>query len=232
MKTAIIYRRVSSKGQEDEGKSLEDQDAELIDYCRAMRWEVLGNFQDVESGRREKTSKRKGLEKAIALACDQKATLVVYDLDRLARSSSVGLQIVERLQDCGASLVVKSLGLDTTTPAGELMLTVMFAFAQWGSRNIGEGVKRADRQSKRKFGRRTQGKQPFGWKFDHESGQPVKCPIEQEILQKIKRAKRGKTYRAAADELNAHGVPTRTKLRKGTDTLWSAKTVHQLLSKA
>lgn len=224
--SAVVYRRVSSARQSDEGKSLADQDAELIDYCKAMRWQIIGNFSDAESGRKEKTAKRKGLSAAIALACEHKATLVVYDLDRLARSQSIGMKIVEQLRECGAGLVIKSLGVDTTTPAGEMIVGVMFAIAQWGSRNIGAAVKRANRNTVKRVGHRTQGMPPFGLRFDPGLGKRVPCEKEQEIIAKVLAAtKSGKSFAAAARLLNEQGVPTPRKLRYGDKKSWCGFTV-------
>ncbi len=229
MKQAIIYRRVSSKRQSEEGKSLEDQDAELEIYCKALGYQIIGNFEDAVSGRREKTDKRKGLEKAVNLACETKATVVVYDLNRLARSITVGMRIVERLRDCGANIIVKSLGIDTATPAGEMILGVMFSIAQMESKNIGEGVKRANRQTVKKKGYRTQGQQRFGWRI--VDGEKVKIAEEQELIATVKKYyKQHKSQCATAKALQADGVPTPTQVRYKRKSKWHQSAVAKLLA--
>lgn len=205
MTPAVLYRRVSSLRQSDEGQSLDDQDRELRAYCAMQRWEIIGNFEDAISGTRKNAEKRVGLETAVALACEHKAALVVYDLDRLARSQTFGMRMVERLQDAGAHLVIKSLGIDTTTPTGELMLGIMFALAQWGSRNIGAAVSRANRGSIARVGYRTQGRQPFGWKWDDRARERVPDPLAQSTLAFIHDARKGReplSYAAIASQLN------------------------------
>lgn len=236
MKQAVIYRRVSTAKQDDEGKSLEDQDAELVVYCRAMGFEVVGNYSDKISGRREKIGKRVGLEKAIAMACELKATFVVYDLDRLARSQSAGMRIVEQLQDCGAKLVVKSLGIDTNTPAGEMIVGIMFAVAQWGSRNIGEGVKRANRQTVKEKGHRTQGEQRFGWMLDANKNL-VKCPEEQEFLCDLRKLRRGHgSLHKLVKFLNESGATTPANFRRErqgkppVESRWHVSAICKLLA--
>lgn len=231
MKPCVLYRRVSSTRQEDEGRSLKDQERELRDYCRAMGYRVIGNFEDAVSGRREKTEKRAGLQNALDMACEKKATLIVYDLDRLARSQSAGMRIIEHLQDCGAGIVVKSLGIDTATPAGEMIVGIMFAVAQWGSRAIGEGVKRANRQTVRELGYRTQGRQPFGWTI--VQGKRAKHPDEQAHLEKIRAVweeNDRRDYRTAC-ALSKMGVQTPMEFRKGIKSRWHAETVKQLFSR-
>src|SRR5687768_11303038 len=56
--------------------------------------------------------------------------LVVYKLDRVARSLSHLLSIVEKLADCGAAFRSLTEAIDTTTPTGRLMLHLLGAFAE------------------------------------------------------------------------------------------------------
>ena len=56
---------------------------------------------------------------------------VVTKLDRLARSVANLLEIVGRLEAKGVTLRILNLGLDTATPTGKLMLTVMGGVAEF-----------------------------------------------------------------------------------------------------
>lgn len=56
---------------------------------------------------------------------------VVTKLDRLARSVANLLEIVARLDRKGVTLRILNLGLDTSTPTGKLMLTVMGGVAEF-----------------------------------------------------------------------------------------------------
>ncbi|MGR3500542.1 MAG: recombinase family protein [Limimaricola soesokkakensis] len=58
-------------------------------------------------------------------------TLVVAKLDRLARSTEHLLEIVRELEAKGAALQVLALNLDTSTPTGKLMLTMLGGIAQF-----------------------------------------------------------------------------------------------------
>lgn len=58
-------------------------------------------------------------------------TLIVTKLDRLARNVSHLGQLVAALKDKGVSLRILDLGLDTSTPTGELILNMMGAVAQF-----------------------------------------------------------------------------------------------------
>ncbi len=70
----------------------------------------------------------------LALALDfirEADCLVVAKLDRLARSVAHLLAIVDQLNAKGASLRVLNLGIDTRTPTGGLMLTILGGIAQF-----------------------------------------------------------------------------------------------------
>lgn len=60
--------------------------------------------------------------------------LVVCKPDRLARSTADLLALIERVEACKAGLVILSMSgqvLDTTTPTGKLMLTMLGAVAEF-----------------------------------------------------------------------------------------------------
>ena len=57
--------------------------------------------------------------------------LVVYKLDRLARSLSDLLRIIERLQACEVGLKSLTEPIETTSAVGRLMLQIVGAFAEF-----------------------------------------------------------------------------------------------------
>ncbi|CAH1656682.1 MULTISPECIES: recombinase family protein [Hyphomicrobiales] len=82
---------------------------------------------------REQTSSvgsRKGLEEAIAY-CRKGDTFVVTKLDRLARSVPHMWEIVRALQAKDVAIRILNLGIDTTTPTGKLMLSVLGGVAEF-----------------------------------------------------------------------------------------------------
>lgn len=83
---------------------------------------------------------------------------VVTKLDRLARSTSHLLQIVERLDAKKVSLRVLNIALDTGNPTGRLMLTMLGAIAQF-ERELMLERQRAGIQSAKAQGK-YQGRQP------------------------------------------------------------------------
>lgn len=81
-------------------------------------------------------------------------TFMVTKLDRLARSTRHLMEIVDHLQEREVTLRILDMGLDTSTPSGELILTVMGAIAQF-ERSImlerqREGIAKAKSEGKYK----------------------------------------------------------------------------------
>jgi DNA invertase Pin-like site-specific DNA recombinase len=73
---------------------------------------------------------RPELEAALGFV-HQGDVFVVTKLDRLARSVANLLEIVARLEAKGVALRILNLGLDTSTPTGKLMLTMMGGVAEF-----------------------------------------------------------------------------------------------------
>ena len=81
-------------------------------------------------------------------------TVVITKLDRLARSTKDLLNIAEEIEKKGAGLEVLNINLDTGTPTGKLMLTMLGAIATF-EREImlerqKEGIQAAKAQGKYK----------------------------------------------------------------------------------
>jgi DNA invertase Pin-like site-specific DNA recombinase len=94
----VSYFRVSTKSQGIEGNGMEGQRLAVSRYLASLDCELIGTFQEVESG---KINNRPELSKAIALAKKSKAILVIAKLDRLSRNAAFLLQ----LQDSGVDFV-------------------------------------------------------------------------------------------------------------------------------
>ena len=84
-------------------------------------------------------------------------TVVVWKLDRLGRSVKGVLQEIEDLEAAGVEIEVITEHLDTKTPAGRMMLSVMLSFAQMERELVSERTKAgmdARRAKGHVFGRR------------------------------------------------------------------------------
>lgn len=79
-------------------------------------------------------------------------TIYVHDFSRLARSTKDLLAIVEMLTERNINLVSNKENIDTSTPAGKLMLTVLAAIYEFERTNMlerqAEGIEIAKRENK------------------------------------------------------------------------------------
>ena len=138
----VGYIRVSTTEQGDSGAGLEAQRLAIKAEVVRRGWRLVGIHEDVMSG--STVNGRHGLSEALAAVESGKArTLVVAKLDRLSRSLMDFAALMERSRKKGWSLVALDLGVDTTTPAGEMMASVVASVAQYERRLIGVRTKDA-----------------------------------------------------------------------------------------
>lgn len=202
---AVIYRRVSTGRQAEDGASLVDQESDLVAYCKSRKWEIVGNCSDSASGWKASLKHRPGMRKALKLCQDEQAALVIYDLSRLARSVVAGGRIIEDLKSWGCPLVVLKVGIDTSTSVGELVTTILLAVAKWESDAKSDYIKRANRAIVRAKGYRTQGRQPYGYAI--QGGQRVPVDSEQQTIRRARTLRRGGLSLAAiAAQLDDEGL--------------------------
>lgn len=117
----IGYARVSTKGQ--------DTDRQETDILAAG---VRRDDLYVDRGVSGAKATRAGLDQALA-ALQSGDTLVVATLDRLGRSTQNMLALATDLKDNGINLRVLNLGggnVDTATPMGQMMFTIMSGLAE------------------------------------------------------------------------------------------------------
>ncbi|MCX5668426.1 MAG: recombinase family protein, partial [Candidatus Omnitrophica bacterium] len=92
----IIYARVSTKEQAEQGYSLEAQEIECRRFATANGYEVDACF--VERGESAKTQNRTELQKLIKYAIQNKkklTALIIWKYDRLARNLSDQIELVK-----------------------------------------------------------------------------------------------------------------------------------------
>ena len=89
----VAYYRVSTEKQGRSGLGLEAQRKAVMDYLNGGDWKLIGEFTEIESGRK---SDRPQLELALKLCKRRRATLVIAKLDRLARNVHFITGLMER----------------------------------------------------------------------------------------------------------------------------------------
>lgn len=141
-----VYARCSTSNN---GQDPTMQTRELREYCARRGWQIAGEFVDVGiSGTKEK---RPELDRLMAAAHRRQIDVViVWKFDRFARSVSHLLRALETFQSLGIHFVSLSESLDTSTPAGKMVFTVLGAVAELERSLIVERVKAGLRNAKAK----------------------------------------------------------------------------------
>lgn len=183
----VGYARVSTRSQ---GESLAAQSAAL----RAAGAERV--YEDTISGAR---SARPGLDTALSHAVRDGDVLMVTRLDRLGRSTLDTLRTVQHLDAQGVTLRALDLDLDTASPSGRLVVSVLASLAQWERETMIERTREglAHARAQGRTGGRKRALNP-------KQVEAVRAALSADM--------------SAADVALLHGVSTRTirRIRAGT----------------
>ncbi len=131
------YLRVSTDEQGDSGLGLEAQERAIRNWSQHDATHRV--YQDVASA---KNLERPQLTKLLA-ELEPGDTLAVAKLDRLTRSVVDFGQLIEAAKDGGWYIVALDLGVDTSTPTGQLVANIMVSVSQWERQIIGQRTKEA-----------------------------------------------------------------------------------------
>jgi DNA invertase Pin-like site-specific DNA recombinase len=138
----VAYYRVSTARQGRSGLGIDAQRQAVETYLDGGRWRIVGEYIEVESGRRVD---RPELEKALAAARLHKAALVVAKVDRLTRS----VAFLSRLLEAGIDVRFCDLP-QIEGPTGRFMLQQLVAVAELEAGLISARTKAALAQAKRR----------------------------------------------------------------------------------
>ena len=115
------YARVSTKGQERNGNSLENQ-IELLKENGAAEI-YADSFTGTKTDRPE--------FKKLLTVLKEGDTLIVTKLDRFARSMMQGSELVTELLEKGIKVNILNIGVMDNTPASKLIRNIFFSFAEF-----------------------------------------------------------------------------------------------------
>jgi DNA invertase Pin-like site-specific DNA recombinase len=205
----VGYIRVSTREQGDSGLGLDAQRAAIEAEAARRGWVLEHVYSDVASG---KDTRRDGLSAALS-ACESGlvAGLVVAKVDRLSRSLVDFAGLLARFTTHGWALVVLDLGVDTSTPSGRLVASVVAALAEWERGMISVRTRAALVEVRARGGR---------------LGRPSGLPAD--VVARIRRERAaGVSLGKLAAGLNADGVPTG---QGGAQ--WYASTVRGVLERS
>jgi DNA invertase Pin-like site-specific DNA recombinase len=149
-----LYMRISTKGH---GQTTDTQAVALRDYAELRGFEIVDEYRD--EGISGAKDRRPALDRLMAEARKRRFDAVlVARFDRFARSTKHLVLALEEFQALNIDFISLNESVDTSTPMGKMVFTVISAVAELERSIIRErvlaGVDRARRQGKR-FGRPT-----------------------------------------------------------------------------
>ena len=141
-----LYARVSTANS---GQSPEMQLREMREYCARRGWAIAGEY--VDTGISGAKDRRPELDRLMAAAYKRRFDVVaVWKFDRFARSVSHLLRALDTFRVLGIEFVSLSESLDTATPAGRMVFTVLGAVAELERSLIAERVRAGLRNARAK----------------------------------------------------------------------------------
>lgn len=138
-----LYLRVSTDGQ-----TVANQGNELREVASAKGWQIVEVFSDKGISGTKGRDGRPGLDKALRQAVQGRYdTLMAWSVDRLGRSLQDLLNTLTEVQGAGCNLYLHRQALDTRTPSGKAMFSMLGVFAEFEreimKERIHAGLKRA-----------------------------------------------------------------------------------------
>jgi DNA invertase Pin-like site-specific DNA recombinase len=216
----VLYFRVSTQRQGKSGLGLDAQRESVLNFLNGGSWEIIGEFVEVESGKR---NDRPQLEKALKLARVHNARLVVAKIDRLSRS----VAFISKLMESGVQFVAADM-----PEANQLTIHIMAAMAEHERKAISNRVRESLYQAKLR-GVRLGSPKCYLTDEDRKVGSKIGAEVRtknavakasdlMEIVEDINLSGIT-TLKGLARELTKRGVPT----PRGKDT-WYPQTVKRL----
>jgi site-specific DNA recombinase len=224
--STVIYIRVSTDEQAKEGVSIPAQVERLTAYCKQQGLRVVETIIDEGVSAGKFLSTRPGGSQLVELVKTRKVkNIVAVKLDRLFRNAADALNSIDGWDKLGASLHLldfNGMSVDTSSPMGKMLLTMVAGFAEL-ERNLCK-QRTKDAIQHKKSNKQTYSRPVYG--FDTtESGDMVENEQEQQAIGIMKTMKTaGKSLRAIGARLTELGFKTK---RGGLQ--WYAATIKGIL---
>lgn len=205
---AVIYCRVSTKEQAEEGNSLVTQERNCREYAKKQDYEIVHVF--IEEGESAKTANRTELQKLLRFCSDKKQDIkvvIIYKIDRLSRNTDDYSQLRILLKRYGVEIKSTSEYFENT-PAGRFMENIIANVAQFDNdvrteRSVG-GMRDAFREGRYVW------MAPVGYKNQKVEGKTTIVQTEKADLVKLAfemMAERKHSINAIRKNLTSMGLP-------------------------
>lgn len=216
------YVRVSSLEQAD-NLSIPTQIRLIKEYAARQDWQAPTLYEDRgKSAYNDDLAARPAFARLIADAEAARIDVVlVTDLDRLARNTSLALIVADRLAKVGCTIVSLNQGGDFRTPDGRLLYTLSSGFAEFASAQISRKTRAGLAHIAANGG--YVGGLSYGALRDDAYRLAVD-PARADALRLLLTLAAQGSYRAVADVLNRRAIPT-----PKTAPVWRETTVRSIV---
>lgn len=200
------YIRVSTDEQAEQGVSLAAQRQAVLARGAQEVFEDAGVSSGVPLAERPAGAR-------LSDVLQRGDTVIAPKLDRFFRSAVECLVQIDAWRAQGVEVVLLDMGLDTTTPMGRMVLTMLAGMAELERALIRERTRAGMAQVRREGG--IVGRAPYGFRYAPERGPDGRRPIEEspeevEVLVRVAALRgAGLTWAGIADTLNGEGCKTR-----------------------
>ncbi len=146
---AIIYSRVSTTEQKEQGFSLQDQETRLRKFCFDKGYDVVEHYQDDYSA---KDFQRPAFKKMITDLVQKNIKaqkLVCVEVDRFSRNTGEAIEMIGVLKKFGIEVEFSDGGMDTRTPEGKFLRNIKLSMAELDNDLKGKRTRAGLRQAQR-----------------------------------------------------------------------------------
>ena len=222
MKKVILYSRVSSTQQAEQGSSIDNQITRLKQYAELKEYQNIIVLTD--AGISGKSVNRPAFLQLIELVKrNEVEAVIVYSLSRFARSIVDTVKMIELLNKHSVAFHSLSESIDTSSAVGRFFINVLSSLNQLEREQIGERTK-AVLQYKKSQGAKV-GQVPFG--FTDNNGRLIKNKTEQNTMSIINSLRDNSySFQDIADELIK-----RNRKNKAGNSIWNKSMIWKLYNR-
>lgn len=228
-KTALIYCRVSTRGQED-GTSLQSQADECSRYAKSLGYTVGKVTQEVYSGA-ELWDRPQLAQDREEIKAGKFQAIVCYAIDRLSRDIAHLAILSEEFERAGCELIFVTEDLDNS-PQGKLLRSVQSYVAEVEREKIRERTIRGKRQRLLSGKIHNVGPDLYGYRRDKDLGVRISYEPEAQVARRIFQwvAVDGYGLLTVAKRLTADGVLSPSEAKGLRSNCWNATAVRNIIT--